>query len=154
MEGRRSDAGLECLGVFLDTLQLLTGARDRHRIPVEPPLPADKGAAVAAVAAAPSSANPNAPSLQPDAAGALAPPHSTPAAATASSADAGQAKHSKPLARPEQQQGAEPAEEAAADLQWRVAVRELLPRVLHLCYGPGWATRLGGVAAMELLTDK
>ena len=153
MEGRQSEAGLECLGVFLDTLQLLTGARDRHRIPVEPsPPPPEKGAA----ATAPPSANPKAPSPQPDGAAGPASPLPMHAAATASAAEAGQAKDPKPLARTgqQQQQGAEAGEEAAADLQWRVAVRELLPRVLHLCYGPGWATRLGGVAAMELLTDK
>lgn len=172
LEGGKAQAGLDCLAVFLDTLQLLTTARDKHRIPVEPaPPPPSPPAATAPVPAATPAPPPASPALQPapslrrgESIGlvALALLPALPAASQqpGSAAAAGTKPAEQPgSARPEQPRSAtgekqEAAEEVAADLQWRIAVRELLPRVLHLCYGPDWNTRLGGVAAMELLTEK
>jgi hypothetical protein len=31
---------------------------------------------------------------------------------------------------------------------------ELLARVIHCCYGDGWATRIGGLSALSLLAKK
>lgn len=31
---------------------------------------------------------------------------------------------------------------------------ELLPRAMHLCYGNDWSSRLAGVRALQLLTEK
>lgn len=34
------------------------------------------------------------------------------------------------------------------------AVSEILARVVHCCYGDTWPTRLGGAAAVALITSK
>ncbi|KAK3258235.1 hypothetical protein CYMTET_32712, partial [Cymbomonas tetramitiformis] len=159
-EGKLSQqkAALHCLQVLVETLLKLSVARRRHKSAVAAlPAAPDAGAtatpmdvtAAAAPAASPVPAIGAAPT---PATGGSPASGAPPSSATGSTAGAAA---SQPPTAPQAPTGVAPgstaAVAAAAASGLQAVFPEIMPRVLHCCYGGKWSSLLGGVMAINTL---